>query len=96
MRQDFSTTLAQIGRMNVLAVSGGRVQTNDDTLVLPVRHGYSVEVDLDPSDTYSVRRVFTRGGRRVVKGEMTDVYCEDIGEAVYRASCYHDPMPESV
>jgi hypothetical protein len=88
--QHFPTTLAQIGRMNVLAISGGRVQSNADTLVLPVAHGYSVEIDLDASDTYNVRRVFTRAGVRSVKGERTDVYCDELGEVAYRASCYHD------
>lgn len=91
--QDFTTTLAQIGRMNVLAVSGGRVLAEGDTLVLPVRYGYRVEVDLDPSDTYTVRRVLARGGERFVKGSVSDVYCDQIGEVVYRASCYHEPMP---
>lgn len=93
MEQDFTTTLAQIGRMNVFAISGGRVQRDGDTLVLPVAYGYSVEVDLDPSDTYTVRRVLTRAGVRSVKAEVSDVYCDEIGEVAYRASCYSMPMP---
>lgn len=88
--QHFPTTLSQIGRGNVLAISGGRVQTNEQTLVLPVAYGYSVEVDLAVNDTYTVRRVFTRAGIRSVKGERADVYCDELGEAAYRASCYHD------
>jgi hypothetical protein len=79
--------------MNVLAISGGRVRSDGDVLVLPVAHGYSVEVELHPSDTYIVRRVFTRSGRRAIKGEVTNVYCDELGEAAYRASCYLDPMP---
>lgn len=90
MAQDFRTTLAQIGRMNVLAISGGRVATFGDTLVLPVGAGYSVEVDLDEgSDTYTVRRMLRRGGKAFPKGEQTDVYCDEIGEVAYRASCFY-------
>lgn len=89
MEQDMTTTLSQIGRMNLLAISGGRAIMEGDTLVLPVGSGYRVEIDLDPSDTYTVRRVFTRGGQRWVKGEQTYVYCGDVGEVAYRASCYH-------
>lgn len=86
---DFSTTLAQIGRMNVLAVSGGRVERVGNTLRLPVARGYAVEVDLDRgSDTYNVRRTFTRSGVRKVKGEQTRVYCDELGESVYQASLY--------
>ena len=87
---DHSTTLSQIGRMNVLAISGGRIRSDGETLVLPVGSGYTVEVDLDEgSDTYTVRRVFNRGGKRFEKGEQTYVYCDEIGEVAYRASCYH-------
>ena len=93
MEQHIPTTLAQIGRGNVLAISGGRFRQEGDVLVLPVAHGYSVEVELDPSDTYTVRRVFTRSGAPTVKAEVTDVYCDEVGEMAYRASCYHHPMP---
>lgn len=87
---DFTTTLGQIGRMNVLAISGGRVLRDGETMVLPVGHGYTVEVDLDEgSDTYTVRRMFRRGGKAFPKGEQTYVYCDEIGEVAYRASCYH-------
>lgn len=94
MQQDPNVTLSQIGRMNVLAISGGRVAMMGDTLVLPVGCGYRVEIDLDPSDTYTVRRVLERGpGRRYVKAERSNVYCDEVGEVAYRASCYLDPMP---
>lgn len=88
--QDAKTTLAQIGRGNVLAISGGRASLAGDTLVLPVAHGYRVEVDLAANDTYTVRRVFVRGARRFIKGERAGVYCEELGEVAYRASCYLD------
>jgi hypothetical protein len=81
---------AQIGMWNVLATSGGRVIIRDTGITLPCGYGYSVTVDLDPSDTYTVRRVFTRSGVASVKGERTDVYAEQLGETVYRAGCFHD------
>ena len=85
--------LRQIGRMNVLSISGGRSSLDTDgALILPVGRGYSVRVILDEgSDTYTVQRVFTRAGVVRVKGERTWVYCDEVGEVAYRASCYlHD------
>jgi len=83
-----STLLAQIGRMNVFAISGGRTQLVDGTMILPVGSGYSVEIDLAANDTYTVRRVFKRGIKQWVKGELTGVYCDEIGERAYEASCF--------
>ncbi len=84
------TIVDQIGRMNVLAISGGRVKPTADGIVLPVAHGYTVEVDYDEGfDTYVVRRVFTRASKRFVKGVVSGVYCDEVGEIAYRASCYH-------
>lgn len=84
----------QIGRMTLLATSGGRYSTPDRlTLILPVAHGYSVEVVYNEgADDYTVRRVFTRAGKRFIKGERTSVYCDEISEVVYRAGCYHHPF----
>lgn len=74
---------------NLLAISGGKVMLNaDGDLVLPVGKGYRVEISLDPSDTYTVRRVYKRGAKKWVKGEMSDVYCDEVGEVAYQASCY--------
>lgn len=85
--------LRQIGAGNVLAISGGRIVTTDDGAILPVRYGYTVEVELDrAADTYTVRRVFTRAGRRTVKGAVAGVYCDQVGETAYRASCFRDPF----
>jgi hypothetical protein len=80
--------VAQIGRWNVAAISGGRKSLIDGTLILPVGNGYTVEIDLDFNDTYTVRRVFTRGIKRWVKGELSDVYCDEIGERAYEASSF--------
>ena len=87
---DARTLLAQIGRGNILAISGGRVGVRETGITLPVAAGYSVTIDLAANDTYTVRRVFTRAGRTWVKGERTDVYCEQVGETVYRASCFRN------
>jgi len=57
---------------------------------LPVSSGYRVTVDLAADDTYTVRRVFTRGSRQWVKGEVTGVYCDQVGEAAYLASCFRN------
>jgi hypothetical protein len=87
-----TTTLQHIGRMNVLAISGGRVQVIDETTIsLPVHYGYSVEVKLNRGqDLYEVRRMFRRGTKQWVKGEQLSVYCDQVGEVAYRASCYLD------
>jgi len=80
--------LAQIGRMNVFAISGGRVIARKTGITLPVGCGYSVTVDLAGNDTYTVRRIFTRAGVVKVRGELTDVYCDEVGEAAYQASSF--------
>jgi hypothetical protein len=80
----------QIGRMNVLSISGGRVGVRETGITLPVSNGYSVTVDLDGNDTYVVRRVFKRGAKVWVKGEQRDVFCEEVGEVAYRASCFRN------
>ena len=90
--EEASTMLRQIGRMNVLAVSGGRWhRADEDTLILPVHYGYDVRVRLDRgSDTYVVTRTFRRGFKVWIKATWSNVYCDEVGETVYRASCYHD------
>jgi hypothetical protein len=87
---DVQQTIEQIGRMNIMAISGGRIIRRDTGITLPVGAGYSVEVDLDWNDTYVVKRVFKRGAKRWVKGSQTDVYCDEIGEVAYRASCFRN------
>jgi len=87
------TIARQVGIANILAISGGRVLYDDEnsTLILPVRYGYKVVVKYNRgSDDYTVQRVFVRGTTVTVKGEKNGVYCEELGEVAYRASCYHD------
>jgi hypothetical protein len=88
-------TLAQIGKWNVLAISGGRAFLSNDrnnpgeyVLTLPVGKGYRVEIELTAGDDYTVRRVYKRGEKFWVKGEVTGIYCDQIGEVAYQASCF--------
>lgn len=93
---DTRQTVQQIGLRNLLAISGGRIEHRPTGITLKVGSGYSVTIDLDFSDTYVVRRVFTRGGKTWVKGERREVYADQIGEVAYRASCFHnDYSPET-
>jgi hypothetical protein len=87
---DNTTLLQQIGRMNVLAISGGKFQSRRTGVTLPVRYGYAVTVDLAANDSYIVKRVFARGGRVWIKKTWTNVYCDEVGEIAYQASCYLD------
>lgn len=87
---DAQTLVAQIGRMNILAISGGRIERRDSGITLRVGAGYSVTVDLDWNDTYVVRRVFKRGAKTWIKGEQRNVYCDEVGESAYRASCFRN------
>lgn len=77
--------IAQIGRMNHWAISGGRVQIDSQgAVVLKVGNGYAVRIVLEGNDTYTVQRLW----RTNVKGEARNVYCDEVGEVAYVASCY--------
>jgi hypothetical protein len=87
----------QIGMMNVFAISGGRWTARETGITLPVSNGYSVTVDLESGDLYTVRRVYTRAGKVTIKGEYTRVFNDQVGELAYKASCFHNvEMPVSV
>lgn len=79
----------QIGAGNVLAISGGRIAALPDGIELPVAYGYRVRVHLTPVDDYRVERVLVRGARTYGKGERDGVYCDQVGEVAYRASCFN-------
>jgi hypothetical protein len=34
--------------------------------------------------------VFTRGAKTWIKGERTNVYCDEVGEVAYQASCFQN------
>jgi len=86
----------QIGRMNVFAISGGRVGVivnNEGETVevqLPVSNGYRVSISLGWNDTWTVSRQFVRKGVVSDKGTLEDVYCEQVGEIAYKASCFRN------
>lgn len=93
--------IAQIGRMNMYAISGGvwaslRDSSDQDRIIGVWLHcgtSRAVEVILDWNDTYIVRRVrrITRGAGRnsgVVEFEQKEVYCDELAEVAYRASCW--------
>jgi len=83
----------QLG-MNLFAVSGGRIKAYTDEsqevirVELPVAYGYSVRIELAWDDTYTVSRVFTRSGKTTVKGFVTGIYFDQVGEVAYQASLY--------
>ena len=90
---DSNELLAQIGMMNIWAISGGRVGVivdNGDTVAveLPVSQGYRVRVSLGWDDTWTVARQYVRKGIVKDKGTMTGVYFDQVGEVCYQASCY--------
>lgn len=77
--------IAQIGKMNLWAISGGRVQIDSQgAVVLKVGNGYAVRIILEGNDTYTVQRLW----RMNVKGEARNVYADEVGEIAYVASCY--------
>lgn len=102
------TLLDQIGRMNVLAISGGRVgiwKPEGETVEveLPVSSGYLVRITLAWNDTYTVERILRRRPKgktakeTKVLGRVTGVYCDQVGEVAYYASCYKNvPFGEEV
>ena len=86
----------QIGRMNVFAISGGRVSVivnNEKETVevqLPVSNGYRVSIKLGWNDEWVVSRQFVRKGVVFDKGTIENVYCEIVGEIAYQASCFRN------
>ena len=78
----------QIGRMNLLSISGGRVRPTTDGIELPVSNGFHVRITLTPMDTYTVERVFRRGGKEFIHGRVEDVYCDTLHEIAYRAGMF--------
>lgn len=95
--------LEQIGLMNVLAISGGRKSvvyaTSDNGgtypvgIRLPSSTNRCVEITLQGDDTYRVRRYrrIVKGadrGREIVEHQSVGVYCENVGEVAYTASCW--------
>ena len=87
---DSNVLTAQMGKMNVLAISGGRVMASGSTVFFPVSSGYQVAGTLTAADDYTVRRIFIRGAKVTVKAEISGVYAEQVGDAAYEMSCYEN------
>jgi len=90
---DPQQTADHIGKMNILAISGGRVGILRDGgkpkgVELPVSHGYKVRVFLHNDDTYTVQRVLARAGKETVKGEVRGIHADELGEQAYQAGMY--------
>jgi len=83
------TICEQIGRGNILCISGGRVLSIKNGVELPVSNGYCVRVEYDEGwDHYTVTRVFKRAGREWIKGQVDHVYCDQVGRMAYRAGMF--------
>jgi hypothetical protein len=86
----------QIGRMNIFAISGGRVGVTKNNqgetveIELKVSNGYRVVISLGWNDTWTVSRQFVRKGVVSDKGTVEGVYCENVGEVAYKASCFRN------
>ena len=78
----------QVGIFKIMAISGGRIAFRDTGISLKVGRGYFVEIDLMPNDTYTVKRVYQTKSKRIVKGVEDNIYCDQLGEVAYRASCF--------
>lgn len=96
---DISQTNAQVGRMNILAISGGRIiplkNAKGETVgvAYPIDPTRRVEVLLDWDDTYIVKRVryINKGkeaGSEVVEEERSGIFCDYVGEVAYSLSCW--------
>jgi hypothetical protein len=82
--------------MNIFAISGGRVGVTKNNqgetveIKLPVGYGYRVSIKLGWDDTYTVSRQFVRKGVVTDKGTIEGVYCDQVGEIAYKASCFRN------
>ena len=84
------TMMDQIGERTLLAVSGGRYIVRDsETLRLPAGSGYHVDIRYNRGqDLYEVTRAFVRDGITHAKGTRTGIFCDQLAETVWDASCY--------
>lgn len=93
------TTLQQIGKMTVMAISGGKWAEVRDSegygvgVILPCGENRAVEVVLGWNDLYTVRRVrlVVQGSRRgqvVVEQEVSDLYFDQLPDTAYTLSCW--------
>jgi hypothetical protein len=92
--QQRQTIISQIPRMTIFAISGGIVHPLPDGIRLPVGNGYKVDIHLTAGDDYTVERVFVRNGVTTSHGAEDTVYCDELSETAYRASCFRNDDAE--
>jgi hypothetical protein len=96
---DIQELNAQVGWMNIFAISGGRVvvlnNSDGDTVgvAYPIDATRRVEVVLDYNDTYIVSRVryVVRGSNantEVIEHYQDGIFCDFVGETALRTSCW--------
>lgn len=90
VEMDAATLTAQMGKMTVWAISGGRVIKAGATVFFPVSGGYQVAVTLTAADDYTVRMIFVRAGKVTVKAEISGVYADMISDVTYEMSCFEN------
>jgi len=94
-RQVQKEIIRQLGTMNILSISGGRVQARGLRVKLPVSNGYSVLIEYDEGmDTYTVSRIFKRGNSEWIKGQLSNVYCDQLAEVAYKAGMFRSYSAE--
>jgi hypothetical protein len=95
---------AQIGMMNIFAISGGKSIIDGATfdkeygtteqIEFPVAYGYRVRITLGWDDTYTVSRVIVKNTKKgivnTIKGTVEGVYFDEVGEIAYQASCFRN------
>ena len=86
------TIIRQIGGRTIMAISGRRptytVRDGNVVVIMRVSNGYTVEVEYTALDLYTVRRVFTRAGKRFDKGETTMVHASELSEECWKAHAF--------
>lgn len=96
---DTAEVMNQIGKMVVFAVSGGRMAHLQDKegdtvgVILPITSTRRIEVILDYSDTYIVRRIrYIQTGKLAhteqVEAEQSNIYCDQLAEVVLNLSTW--------
>ncbi len=96
---DTSEVMNQIGKMVVLAVSGGRMANLQDKegdtvgVILPITSTRRIEIVLDYNDTYTVKRIrYIQTGKlantETVEAEQSYIFCDQLAEVVLNLSTW--------
>jgi len=96
---DTAEVMTQMGKAVVFAVSGGRMANLQNKegesvgVLLPITTTRRIEVILDYSDTYIVRRIrYIQTGKmahtEVVEAEKSNIYCDELAGTVLDLSTW--------